>query len=1092
MKIITARPHRLLGECVRRIGQMAGEGKRCMFIVPSQYTLQAEIEIMTRLNLSGSFLIDVLSPGRLQGRVFERAGSPDRVIFDERGKCMVLSGIIEQEKENLTVYRAAAQHAAAGLAAKFSSLIADFKRSGLTAADLEQKIAQMDPKQPAAGKLGDAARIYAVYEQRMAEKLADAEDVSREMLSRMERSGVVENQHIFVYGFDMITPAFAQQLVQLAALGASLTLAVETDDNGAADGRLYAPVNFSIERLVQLAAQQGIRVEREKITSELDAPDDIRRMEKELFALGVKPHDGEPEHIEVRAVSSARQEIHICGARIRRMLESGVDASDVAVVYPKGNGYAPLMESILPKYGIKAYVAAKRPALGHPLCRFLTAALRVSSQRWRTADIVEVIQSGFMPLAREEADALCAYIEGMDIRGEAFKKPFRYLKEEDEQALAQLNESREKVAAPLARLQRQLSAARTADETISAVMGLMEDVQAFDRLGDMRRELQDAGLQAEADDCAQVWNELMETMDQLHTLLEGESASGALVERLLESGLSALELAALPPADGAVICGEIGNVRTAEVRMLFALGMNDGAGSGGGSLLTDQERETAADATGAYLGMSIAERAALEQLDMLKVLSGAKERLILSYALADETGRALREGSAVQSLRRLYPQMKIGGGLVSAEREEMLCAPEAALEALSVHLGAAVDGREELGERYAQAYAALLRSDQGRESLLAVTRALGEEAEKRLDGAKARALYGRPVMSVSRLETFAQCPYRHFVRYGLSPKEELRPGVDRSELGTLYHEATERFTRALTQTPGFPDVDEETCARLMSEASAPLIEMWRRSPLGESGRGAAIARRIAKTTDRAARNIARQFASSRFAPARFEMVFGKNGVAPLMLSLSDGSHVYLQGRIDRIDVLEGEPGHIRVIDYKSGTKKFDPTMVYYGIQLQLLLYMAAAMESMPGAQAGGFFYCRIADPTVKTESRIKEEVERLIARKLSLSGISLSDVEILRAQDDRHAAMITKDGKPSGLYRGSMADQESMDAMIAFAREKATELAEGVFSGVIRDYPAAYAAYQACEYCDYAAICGFDPARKNKRHLTGKTVEDLK
>ena len=119
-------------------------------------------------------------------------------------------------------------------------------------------------------------------------------------------------------------------------------------------------------------------------------------------------------------------------------------------------------------------------------------------------------------------------------------------------------------------------------------------------------------------------------------------------------------------------------------------------------------------------------------------------------------------------------------------------------------------------------------------------------------------------------------------------------------------------------------------------------------------------------------------------------------------------------------------------------------------------------------------------------------MERLIARKLSLSGISLSDVEILRAQDDRHAAMITKDGKPSGLYRGSMADQEGMDAMIAFARGKASELAEGVFSGVIHDYPAAYAAYQACEYCNYAAICGFDPARKNKKHLTGRTVEDLK
>jgi len=1095
MNIITARTHRLLSVCVRRIGEKAAQGERCMFLVPAQYTLQAEIEIMTRLNLDGTFMIDVLSPGRLQGRVFERAGQPDRVIFDERGKCMVLSEIIEQEKDNLTIYRAAAQQASPGLAARFSSLIADFKRSGLAAQEIEDMLAGMDEQQralPSSQKLADAARIYAAYERRMAGHLADAEDISREMLMRMERSGVMKDQHVFVYGFDMITPTFAQQLVHMASLCASLTLAVETDDNGAPDGRLYAPVNFSIERLMQTAAQKGIAVRREKLDAPLDAPEDIQVMERQLFALGAKPREAAPSCIEVRAVSSPRQEAHACGARIRRLLMDGMDASEIAVVYPKESGYAPLMENILALYGVTAYVAGKRPAGAHPLCRFVMAALRVVTQGWRAADLSECMLSGFMPIAREDADALCAYCEGMDIRGEAFKRPLRFIKNGDEAQLERLNASREAVAAPLARLQKALSNAKTADDTIAAVLALLEEVHAFDTLGDMRADLQAAGLHAEAEDCAQVWNLLMETLDQLHTLLEGTGASGKLMLNLLESGISALELAALPPADGAVICGEIGNVRTAEVRVLFALGMNDSGGSSGGGLLTEQEREEAASATGAYLGMSLAERAALEQLDILKALCGAKERLILSYALADETGRALREGSAVQALRRLYPAMPVGGGLVSGELEDMLCAPDAALEAMSVHLGAAADGRETLSSCYAQAYAAMKRSGQGRDKLLAVTQKLGGQAAKRLERTQARSLYGRPVMSVSRLETFAQCPYRHFVRYGLSPQEELRPGVDRAELGTLYHEAAEQFTRALTQLPQFPDVDEATCRRLMDEATAPLIAKWRMSPLGESERGAAIARRITKTAHRAAKNIAGQFAGSRFAPMRFEMVFGRNGAAPIILELADGSHVYLQGRIDRIDVLDGEPKHIRVVDYKSGTKKFDPTMAYYGIQLQLLLYLAAAMENTPDAQAAGFFYCRIADPTVKSESRVKEEIERQIAKKLSLAGVSLCDVEILRAQDERHAGMITRDGKPSALYRASMTDQAGMDAMVTFARGKAAELAGGVYGGVIEDAPAAHGAYLACAHCDYAAVCGFDPTRKKRRRLARKTVDDLK
>ena len=1095
MRIITARAHRLLDACVREIGEKAAGGERCMFLVPAQYTLQAEIEIMTRLNIEGTFLIDVLSPGRLQGRVFERAGQPDRVIFDERGKCMVLSGIIEQERERLTIYRAAAQHSPAGLAAKFSSLIADFKRSGLTAADLFQRLETMDDAQrelPSAKKLSDAAVIYAAYESRMAGRLADAEDVAREMLARMARSGVMQDQHVFVYGFDMITPAFAAQLVHMAALCKSLTLAVETDDNGAPDGRLYAPVNFSLECLGQLAAQQGISIKREKIDRELDAPKDIQIMERKLFALGVKPEENVPESIEVHAVSSMRQEVHSCGARIRQMMMDGVDAGEIAVVYPKGSGYAPLMENILSQYGVTAYVAAKRPAGTHPLCRFVTAALRVVTQGWRAADLCECVLCGFMPLERADADALCAYIEGMDVRGDALKHPFRFVKDHDEEQLGRLNAARENVTAPLLRLQKALKAAQTADDTIRAVLGLLADVQAFEQLADMRTELQAAQLHVEAEDCAQVWNLLMETLDQLHTLLEGTAASGTLVLSLLESGLAALELSALPPADGAVICGEIGNVRTAQVRMLFALGMNDGASASGGGLLTEQEREEAAAATGAYLGMSLQEHAALEQLDILKTLSGAKEKIILSYALADETGRALREGSAVQALRRIYPAMHVGGGLLKEERAQMLSAPDAALEAMSVHLSAAADGKEELGEEYMQAYAALSRSTQGRDKLLSVTRQLGDPPEKRLERAKARTLYGRPVMSVSRLETFAQCPYRHFVRYGLVPQQAMKPGVDRAELGTLYHEAAEQFTRAITRLEQFPEVDEATCLRLMDETAEPLIAKWRCSPLGESERGAAIARRITRTAHRAAKNIARQLSASRFVPLQFELVFGRDGAAPVSLQLADGSYVYLQGRIDRIDVLDGETKHIRVIDYKSGIKKFDPTMAYYGIQLQLLLYLAAAMENAPDMEAAGFFYCRIADPTVKSESRIKEEVERQIAKKLSLAGVSLSDVEILRAQDDRHAAMITRDGKPSALYRASMTDREGMDAMIAFARRKAGELAGGVFGGEIDDKPAAHGEYLACAYCDYAAVCGFDPARKDKKRLMGKSTEDLR
>lgn len=159
--------------------------------------------------------------------------------------------------------------------------------------------------------------------------------------------------------------------------------------------------------------------------------------------------------------------------------------------------------------------------------------------------------------------------------------------------------------------------------------------------------------------------------------------------------------------------------------------------------------------------------------------------------------------------------------------------------------------------------------------------------------------------------------------------------------------------------------------------------------MGESRRGEAVARRIRRTAKRTARNIVSQYADSSFRPAQMEFVFGQNGLSPIVLELGDGTFVYLQGRIDRVDVMTG--GGLRVIDYKSGSRKFDPTLVYWGLQLQLLLYLGGGAGARAGFARGGFFLlpdCRSDGADRITHSgrggatdRQKAGVERNIAQR---------------------------------------------------------------------------------------------------------------
>lgn len=1089
MKIITARPHRLLDHVVDAIGRLIADGERCMLLVPSQYTLQAEVDVMEGLKLQGSFMIDVLSPSRLKSRIFERAGEPDRVMIDERGKCMVLSAILDECKDDLTVYQAAAAGASDGLAKKLSAIIADFKRSDVSPIALDEAIKTMPDSDPAKKKLTDIRDIYSAYENKMQGNLADEEDIAQEMRNRLSISGVLDGQHVFVYGFDMITPSFATDLIHIEKHAKSVCLAIETDKNSAPDGRLFAPVNASIERLIAMASEKGVAIERKTLFAPLNAPLAIQQLEERLFALGCAPINDDPDCIDIHVCANRRGEVHHAASTIRKQLMQGEDPAEIAIVYPKGSGCGALLESILPQYGLQVYVAEKRNAGAHPMCRFLLSALAVVSSGWRTSDVIECMQSGFTGHSQEDIDALSSYAEGIDLRTEAWKKPFEYQKPNMHFDLDALNDARERLALPLSSFGKKLNKAKNGDEVISAVIALLEDVNAFDVLSNMRDELIAQQQNALAQDCAQVWNRTMETLDQLHTLLGSESASPSTLLMLLKSGLQAMELAALPPVDGAIICGEIGNVRTARVSTLYVIGMNDMGGGAENGLLTPQEIEDTQRATKAYLGMSAAQRAALAQLDVLKTMSGTKKKLHVSYSLADETGRSLREDVCISALKHLFPAMIVRGGMSQDDADAMLSAPQPAKQALSIMLSDAADGKTPISEKGTQVYAALDKSETDKDSLLKITRRLSIPIRERLNSSQARTLYGRPVMSVSRLETFAQCPYKHFVRYGLSPSEEIQPGVDRAELGTLYHEAAEQFICRMSEQSDFPDVDAKTCDTIMDDVMTPLIEQWRQSPLGKTQRGASIADRISKTARRAGRSIVSQYAGGGFHPLRSEMIFGQGNLAPIALELDDGSVIYLQGRIDRIDVMDGE--RIRIIDYKSGTKKFDPTMAYWGLQLQLMLYLAAALAQIPGTSAAGFFYCRIADPIIRSESRIKEEIERQLAKKLFLAGITLSDIEVLRAHGESHAAMITKDGQPNGRYSSSMVDAQGMKNLLSFAKGKATSIAQDVYRGVINDEPAEYGQFDACAQCDYAAVCGFDPTRNRHKRLSGKKLEDL-
>ncbi len=1097
--ILGGRMHRLLPHIITEIGKIYQQGGTCLLLVPEQYTLQAEVELIRRLDLPGFFNIQVLSPSRLTQRIFDAAGTDGRVPLDGRGKRMALSRAVNQVQKELVYYRRAAGHV--GLVEKMSSLIADFKRGRLTADGLLEHASAL-PNGAFQQKLTDIARCWQAYETQLSGRFVDGEDVQDEAARRLPQSGLFENAHVFAYGFDILPPQLCQLLCAGAQLCAAMTVALTMDRPQARDGYLYLPARQSAQRFAKTLQAQNIPCAWEYLDeTPLHAMNEIAHLEANLFAHPAYAYPDKPEAISLFAAPNPYAEAHEAASQMIRLHEAGVPWGEMAVAAGSLQAYGSILHAVFTSYGIPFYLEEKVPAESHGLIRFLTHALRAASKGYARADILACIKSGYSPVLPEDCHRLENYAIANGIYGERWRKPFT---RGDKEEAARLEPARRALIEPLQEMQAALNKAREATESLKAIFRLLEQVDAYATLQKEEERLLKLNMAAQASQTRQVWQFLLGTLDQMHDLLAGLRAPSTQVAAWLAAGFSAGELSALPPSPDTVVCGEIGHVMPGAIRAMFVMGLGDGLlQSENGSLLRDEEREQLETLADTHLGVNGDGRDHLARTDLKRTLTLPTERLFLSHAQATQSGQSQRPAGFLTLLKtRLFPQLVEMGGVTGPSGSKEPLAPIPALDGLALRLSALWDGaslEEALPGPWMDAWASLYADPGTKTQATSIVQALSSRLDARpLQPGTALRLFGHQTMSVSRLEEYAQCPYKHFVHYGLQPVPRKEWALTTADVGTVFHGALKDFMEKTAQHPAWPDMSREECDSLMDEVLSPIEQSWAEGPLGENAQTKALGKKYLRIIRRAAWMFTRHMKSSSFRPQMAEVGFGTPDslLPPIRLQMADGAEVLLRGVIDRVDLYEdGESVYLRVVDYKSGRRELDPTQIYWGLQLQLLLYLMASLSAKPGAEPAGAFYFHIDDPLVDMEEGLKEQAEREIAQILRLRGIVLSDVTVVGAMDKDGTSMnkvFNKDGSLSAY--ASAASLEEMHGLLDHAKRAAEKLASSMRKGEIAISPARTNTFSACQYCDYAGVCRWDARLPGARprYLSALSLEELK
>ena len=1099
MRIYTGRNPLLEPAMIEALrASMDGGAEALIVVVPKQLTLQTERTLLQALQLRGSFRLQVTSPERLCGRIFEAAGLPDGTRVDERGRVMLVRAAVRECGDRLRLYRGAEHRR--GFADRCARQLELVRQAGLSPEALSGCAEELGGL--LGMKLRDLAVILEAYEHKIEGRFQDGESEFRHAMARAGEAAFLRNADVTFFGFDLTPPTLHGLIAAVGAAcpDARLFLPLENDPE-ARDFECFLPLQQTFDRLCRACREAGVPVERVPLT-EAAAPSpqhpELQLLSRELFAFPANPSEAAPRRIQLAAMRNPMDECLFAAALCRRLaMTRGWHWNDMLILCRDVESYHQPLKEAFQVYEVPVFLSSSRPAARHALAECLFSALRMIDAAPRAEDALSLLRSGFMPVDADEADRLANHMTRCGLRPRALLTRLRRGTEAELQALEPV---RERFAAPLNALKRRLGRAGDLRGQLSAIFDFLTDIDAAGRLQARLNRLIEADLREQAGEEGQVWNRIIGALDQMAALM-GESplAVSELREALSES-LEAAVIKPLPQADDAVYVQTTERVVARRAKALLILGETDRAGADPDGLLSASQVQAVSRQAKVYLGSDDAELSRMRRFYLKGALGMVSDYLCVTWPLSGMDNSSQHPGQLIELIRGLFPSIRVRGGVTGDDRLAWVLrgAPRAALTHAARSLSAQAEGvppapcdlaalaglqklsgdRPELGHALGQLRSALRRA----------------EAVDRLNPATARALYGElRRQSITRLERYAQCPFSYFTQFGLRP-ERIEPfQLSVQDEGTFFHEAVHAF---LSQSMGdLNAIDLPTAeARMDAIAESLLDQMAAQGPLGDSAVALAERRRLMATARTCAGVLAEHMRGSRFAPAALETGFGReDGPARLVVDASSGQCT-LEGRIDRIDEW-AEGGYLRVIDYKRGGKPLNLDAVYHGLSLQLPVYLAAAMKKR-GELSAGVYYFNLDEGIVTLQSTDPGAVDKERRNRFRLTGLAIDDLDVLSAQSPNFPEVLNVRVSQGGaLYKGTLAtDRNGFAAMIRHALRRAAEHLDGIRGGDAAVSPADFRLHRPCDWCDWRSICMLDDrldARCVRRFQTIKADEAL-
>ncbi|MCK5564213.1 MAG: exodeoxyribonuclease V subunit gamma [Planctomycetes bacterium] len=1075
---------------VRRVTG-GSSAQNLVLLVPEQATYQAEKAILSYSGVDGYHGLKVLSFDRLGFWLLGKsaAGSELSRIAQE----MVVNRILRANSDKLKIFDQTADMA--GVAAKLARIITELQESAMGPEDMQELLAGLERDQPNGItnlKFNDIAVIFENY----LKFIADSEnnfinpdarlENARQMVSR---APFLKDAFIWVDGFASFTIAQQQLLAEMVKVSNRTQIALCLDptklnvNKPKADAldpfSLFAATEHTYLELFNMAKKIAAKITPPVCLGEakrFESSQDLKTLESKLFSVrkgdSIK-HNGD---ISIVAAPNPRAEVQYVASQVLKLVrEDGLRFKDIAVIASDMEAYRHYIEAAFNDYRIAFFIDRTKGLTTHPVVELIGSALAAALEGFSSSDVLAYLKTDLGSVKGPDVDLLENYCIAYGIGNADWTRENKWAFAERNNKLfdeERIDKLRRQAVAPLVRLNEKLDAENvTAEQFVCAVWEFLESLDVREQLADL------AGPDPDSEhEHFQFYDKMVSLFDEMTEVFADEMMPAEDFMFIAGNAFSQLVLKQIPPRLDQVLVGSIERSRHPDLKAVFLLGTTQKqfpAALSFDSILTEDDL-LAAQSHEFDLKGTLSSRLAERQYLAYIAFTRPSEKLFITYPSSVD-GKPVVASAFLNDVKDLFQglhettadsRVNIANACTQSQLEDIVCASA---------------GKDSiLNQLERQAFYGLIDKLGSVDPLCSsrerITYALKYNNIAALDSKRLKDKTKDLDCSASRLSNFAECPYKHFAKYDLALKKRKQFTFEPVDIGSFYHTVLDGlFKKLKAKGKDFATVQDDSLLKLLSEQIKETIaeDAFYSNFISRGLHNEFILFAAEDILADAVKAYSQMSRAGQFGQKSSENRFGWDNKQQCQFDLPGKAKVRLRGIIDRIDIAKVNGKQTAVVfDYKRSSRSFSWPNLYYGLDMQLAIYLLALKGADVNGQrieeVAGAFYLPI---------EANADGEKFVHKAKGLFDGKFADSldsDAGSGWNKYYNFYNSKDG-PYGNYRTSGALRPgSLEDVLAFTTKRVIGLAKQILGDTIKVSPYRLGKNSPCGYCDYRAVCRFD------------------